>query len=149
MLDRYRDVFRSSERREVKCLVIGGVAAIVHGVPRATFDLDILIEANRENARRLLQAFHDAGMESAGLTTAEVVSAQEVTIFEDRIFAEVQTLTPGLSFEDAWTRRNVVEYRGLKLNVVSREDLLRSKRAAGRPVDLDDVRALEAGKAEA
>ncbi len=40
MLNRFQDVFRSFQRHGVKCVVIGGVAAILHGVPRATFDLN-------------------------------------------------------------------------------------------------------------
>ena len=49
MLDRLQDVFRCLEENEVKYLVIGGIAAILYGVLRATFDLDILIEATPEN----------------------------------------------------------------------------------------------------
>ena len=46
MLHRLLDVFASLNSHGVKYLVIGGVAAIAHGVPRTTFDLDMLIEAN-------------------------------------------------------------------------------------------------------
>ena len=55
MLNRLRDVFRSFQQHEVKYVVIGGIASVLHGVPRATFDLDILIEATPENAGRLLR----------------------------------------------------------------------------------------------
>ena len=44
MLSRLRDAFASWSFHQVKYLVIGGTAAILYGVPRATFDLDILIE---------------------------------------------------------------------------------------------------------
>ena len=54
MLNRLQDVFRSFQQHDVKYIVIGGIASILHGVPRATFDLDILIEASPENAQRLL-----------------------------------------------------------------------------------------------
>jgi predicted nucleotidyltransferase len=55
MLHQLRDVFESLQKHEVKYVVIGGIAAVMHGVPRATFDLDILIEATHENAQRLLE----------------------------------------------------------------------------------------------
>lgn len=45
MLNQLRDVFASLQRHQVNYAVIGGIAAVLHGVPRATFDLDILIEA--------------------------------------------------------------------------------------------------------
>jgi len=44
MLNRLTDVFKSFQEHEVKYLVIGGIAAVLHGVPHATFDLDILIK---------------------------------------------------------------------------------------------------------
>ena len=46
MLNRLTGVFRSFQEHEVKYLVIGGIASVLHGVPRTTFDLDILIEAS-------------------------------------------------------------------------------------------------------
>ena len=70
MLNQLRDVFASFQRHEVKYLVIGGIAAVLYGVPRATFDLDILIEATPENARRLLDAMLDAELGTAALTSA-------------------------------------------------------------------------------
>ncbi|RKY83037.1 hypothetical protein DRP98_08040 [candidate division KSB1 bacterium] len=57
MLNQLRDVFASFQKHEVKYVVIGGIAAVLHGVPRATFDLDILIEATPDNAQRFLMRF--------------------------------------------------------------------------------------------
>jgi hypothetical protein len=48
MLKRLQSVFASLRSHDVRYVVIGGIAAIAHGVPRATFDLDILIEATLE-----------------------------------------------------------------------------------------------------
>ena len=49
MLNRLKNVFASFQRHEVKYVVIGGIASVIYGVPRATFDLDILIDATPEN----------------------------------------------------------------------------------------------------
>jgi len=77
VLHRLRDVFACLNSRDVRYVVIGGVAASLHGVPRATFDLDILIEATRENAQRLLDALTDAGFGTASLTSADDMLADE------------------------------------------------------------------------
>ncbi|MGH9555698.1 MAG: DUF6036 family nucleotidyltransferase [Terriglobales bacterium] len=126
--------------------MIGGIAAVLHGVPRATFDLDILIETTPQNASNLLKALEDAKLGTAALTTAEDLLAHEITVFQDFVRIDVQTSTPGLSFEDAWRRLRPMEFEGQTFYVVSREDLIVSKRASGRPVDLEDVRLLEAGE---
>lgn len=142
MLNRLQDVFRSFQRHDVKYVVIGGIACVLHGVPRATFDLDILIEATPENAERLLNALLEAGMGTASLTSAADLLAHEITMFKDRVRVDVQTSTPGLTFEQAWTHRQVVSYQGQQFFILSRNDLIRSKRAAGRDIDLEDVRLL-------
>ncbi len=145
MLNQLLDVFSSFQRYQVKYLVIGGIASVLYGVPRATFDLDILIEATPENAKKLLIALKDAQLATATLTTPEELLAHEITIFKDHVRIDVQTFTPGIEFESAWENRNTIEYQGRSFLVVSKEDLLASKRAVGRDKDLEDVRLLELG----
>ena len=143
MFPSLRGVFASFESHDVRYLVIGGIAAILHGVPRMTFDLDILIAPTSENARRLLDALLEAGFATADLTTPEQVLANEITVFQDRERIDVQTSTPGIDFDSAWERRRSVLVGGQIVQVLARADLISSKRASGRPVDLEDVRALD------
>jgi hypothetical protein len=144
MIDQLQSVFASFQKNDVKYLVIGGIAAVLYGVPRATFDLDILIEPTKENAQRLLDALSEAGFGTAEMTNAEEIIATEITIFTDRVRLDVQTWTPGIEFEGAWRQRVTMAYEGQDLEVVSKADLIKSKRAAGREVDLEDVRILTA-----
>ena len=144
MLDQLQTVLASFQTYQVKYLVIGGIAAVLYGVPRATFDLDILIEPTEENAARLLEAMTKAGLGSASLTTPAEVVSKEITIFADRVRLDVLTAAPGLDFDTAWKRRVTMNYAGQAFEVISLNDLIASKRAAGRDVDLDDVRTLMA-----
>lgn len=123
--------------------MIGGIAAVLHGVARATFDLDVLIDPTKENAGRLLKALEAAGLGTAAMTDVDDLLGHEITVFSDRVRIDVQTRTPGLTFSDAWSRRETMTYEGQTFFVVSRADLIASKRAAGRPRDLEDVRVLE------
>lgn len=143
MLNRLQDVFKSFQHHEVRYVVIGNVASVLYGVPRATFDLDILIEATPENAQRLLEALIEAGFGTATMTNAQNVAAHEITVFSDRVRIDVQTRTPGISFQDAWLRRKTITYQGQDFFILSREDLIASKRASARQIDLEDVRLLE------
>jgi hypothetical protein len=148
MLNLLKDVFASFQRFNTKYLVIGGIAAVLYGVPRATFDLDILIEATPDNAKNLLAALFEAGLATAEMTTVNDLLAQEITIFKDRVRIDVQTRTPGIEFEDAWNRRETMEYQGQAFYVIKREDLIATKLASGREIDLEDVRLLKLGKEE-
>lgn len=133
MLNRLKDVFLSFQKNDVHYVVIGGIAAVLHGVPRATFDLDVLIEPSLVNAQRLLNALLEAGLGTAVLTDAESILANEMTIFNDQVRIDVQTSTPGLLFEKAWAQKETMSYQGQSFYVVSLEDLIASKQAAGRP----------------
>ena len=143
MLNQLKVVFESFQRHDVRYIVIGGIASVLHGVPRSTFDLDILIEATESNASRLLDAMLDAGLGTASLITFKDLLANEITIFKDRVRIDVQTSTPGIEFENVWARKDTLSYQGQQFFILSKCDLIQSKRAAGRPVDLEDVRLLE------
>ena len=118
MLNRLQAVFASFETHGCEYVVIGGIAAVLHGVPRATFDLDILIEATLENSRRVLEALRDARMGTAALVTPEELLAHEITVFQDRVRLDVQTWTPGLGFAAAREHRIRMEYQGQVFYVV-------------------------------
>jgi hypothetical protein len=143
MINRLLGVFSSFQKHGVRYIVIGGIAAVLHGVPRATFDLDILIEATTNNAQRLLDALIEANFATALQITAHELLAHEITVFNDRVRIDVQTSTPGLRFEDAWLKRVAMSYQGQAFYVASKAHLIASKRAAGRVKDLEDVRLLE------
>lgn len=142
MLNQLKGVFSSCQKHEVRYVVIGGIASVLHGIPRATFDLDILIQASKDNATRLLEALEEAGLGTASLITADDLLEHEITIFKDIVRIDVQTSTPGIQFEDAWKNRVIMDYQGQEFFVVSKDDLIASKRTAGREKDLEDVRLL-------
>ncbi|MBN1903185.1 hypothetical protein JW926_17825 [Candidatus Sumerlaeota bacterium] len=146
MLSRLQDVFKSFENHDVRYVVIGGIAAVLHGVPRSTFDLDILIEATLENARRLLNALRDAQFTTADLTDEQKILSHEISVFQDRVRIDVQTKTPGLSFEQAWKNRVRMHYNKHSFFVVSKSDLIKSKSASGRQIDLEDAAILKSTK---
>jgi len=82
------------------------------------------------------------GFGTAEMTNAQEIIETEITIFTDRIRLDVQTSTPGIRFDDAWNRRVTMTVKGQEFAVVSFADLVQSKTAAGREVDLEDVRIL-------
>lgn len=98
MLNRLKGIFESFQKNEVKCLVMGGIAAILYGVPRATFDLDILIEATPENAKRLIDSLLDAGLGTASLTSPEELLLNEITVFKDWVTPSLPSLNMRLIY---------------------------------------------------
>lgn len=58
MLHKLKGVFKLFEENDVRYLIIGGIAAALHGVPRNTFDMDIIIEATARIGLRLNLTSH-------------------------------------------------------------------------------------------
>ena len=144
------DLYASFASQDVKYLVTEGVAAILHGVNRMTVDVDVLIEATPENAEAALKALGEIGLGTALLTTPEELLSQQVTIFEDVLPVDIHTWTPGIDFDQAWSRRRVEVLHGVTVSLLSAEDLIASKEAAGRPQDLEDaaiLRRIQRGEA--
>ncbi len=98
--------------------------------------------------KKLLDALREIGFGTAEMTSAREIVDTEITIFTDRVRLDVQTSTPGIRFEDAWQQRKTMTYEGQRFEVVSFSDLIQSKTAAGREVDLEDVRILKSAAAE-
>jgi len=69
-----------------------------------------------------------AGFVTASLTNKEDVLANEITIFKDRVRIDVQTSTPGLPFEKAGKNKNIMKYNEQEFYVISKEDLITSKK---------------------
>lgn len=146
MSDPFRDAIRELQAANAKFLLVGAHALAIHGVPRATADLDIFVAADKTNAKRVWQALAAFGapLESLGITVADLAKPDivaQIGVPPYRI--DVLTGLTGVRFKDAWARRFETTFEGLaEVPVISREDLIRNKRATGRTRDLADVEAL-------
>ena len=146
MITRSKDLFASLEKNKVKYVVIGGVAAIFHGVPRMTGDIDLLVEATVENAKRVLLVLEELGYDTASLVDPNGLVQVKYLIFENGIKIDIMLDIPGLDFEQAWANKVQMSAGDQQFWVVSKDDLLDAKRAAGRERDLADVEALTAAQ---
>jgi len=143
MLEKHLALFRSLRRNKVEYLIIGGIACGIYGSPRATKDLDIMIRPSLENAKRLLAALKEAKFGTAYLTSPEKILANEINIFEDIIRLDVLIKVKGLIFDRAWQKRQVRSLRGIKINIISLDGLIKSKQAAARIIDKEDIKILK------
>ena len=140
----YRDLFAEFNAQEVEFLVVGAYALAVHGHVRATKDLDVWVRATKDNAERVFHAVTAFGAAVENLSAEDFArpgTIVQLGIAPTRI--DILTRVAGLEFEAAWDNRVEASYGDQKVFVVSRVDLIASKRAAARPQDLVDLSALE------
>lgn len=140
----FRDLFSELNAAEVRYLVVGAYAVTYHARPRFTKDLDVWIDPEPANARRVWEALARFGAPMQEVTPEDLTRPEtvlQIGVAPNRI--DILTQIEAVDFSRAWTRRVKGGYGGCPIAVLSREDLIANKRAVGRPQDLIDVEELE------
>ncbi|MDQ3815837.1 MAG: nucleotidyltransferase [Armatimonadota bacterium] len=136
----FKELLSLFNDNHVKYLVIGGYAVIKYAEPRYTKDLDLWVQADEVNAVAVLTALRTFGAPLANLTADDF--AHEGYFYQlgvPPIRVDILMSIPGLTFDDAWSRRVEVDFEGVLVPFISKQDLIVSKRASGRPEDLRDA----------
>ena len=129
----------------VRYLVVGGYAVGFHARPRATKDLDVLLDRTRSNARVARAAITSfLGSVAPNITEAALTNPRTLLVLGVApVRIDLLTRIDGVpSFAAAWKRRVEGHYGEVPTHFISREDLVAAKRASARPQDLVDVRVL-------
>jgi hypothetical protein len=148
MYQDFKDLLSAFNAHGVRYLIVGGYAVILHAQPRATKDIDLLVQPDPENAQGVYAALAEFGMPLGSVMPDDF--ARPGTFFRFGVeprAVDILLDIPGIDFETAWSRRvesEVDPQTGLKAYFVSALDLLRSKLASGRLQDLADAEAIRA-----
>jgi hypothetical protein len=142
----FKELLSTLNAHKVKYLIVGGYAVGFHAQPRATKDLDILIQPDEQNATAVYEALAGFGAPLQDLTPHDLLDPDGFyRIGRAPVMIEILPAIKGVEFDDAWQRRVeiVVDAEtGLAAFLISRADLVTAKLAAGRPQDLADVDAI-------
>jgi hypothetical protein len=129
---------------KVRYLVIGGQAAIAYSEPRYTKDLDLWVEPSKLNAQKLIKSLEKFGAPTNSISTEDFEKPGTVFIFgiePNRV--DILTKVKGATFTKCYKSRTIHLISRLKIPFVSISDLIKIKKATGRPQDLMDVEKLE------
>jgi hypothetical protein len=141
----FRDLLLALSGEGVEFLVVGAHALALHGAPRSTGDLDVLVRPSEENADRVWRALvrFGAPMEAAGVRAADFTTpgiVYQIGLPPSRI--DLLTEITGVTFDEAWASRAAADLEGSTIHLLGRDALVRNKQATGRPKDLADVSRL-------
>ncbi len=154
----YEGVFRALNRRGVRYVVVGGIALNLHGVPRATADLDIAVALEKENLEKIVEAMMELGFKPripvkpeefrnpANLERWKREKNMKVFTFwnPNRPYEEVDILINSpIKFEDIERTKETVRARGIEIPIISIDYLIKMKEFAGREQDESDIEALK------
>ena len=141
------------QAHQVQFLLIGGIAGVLHGSPSMTNDLDICHSPDKGNLQRLAAALVELNARSRGapddvpfLLDAQTLAAGGNFAFSTSAGALDCLAFPSGSngYDELVANAVSMDLDGLDVKVVALNDLIRMKRAAGRPKDLIEVEILGA-----
>jgi predicted nucleotidyltransferase len=141
----YEEFIAALNDHGVRYLLIGAHAVAFHARPRATKELDILLDPTPRNARRALAAVRDFfGGADLGYTVADLTDPRwiiQLGVAPVRI--DLVSALPGCpSFRAAWKGRVDARFGSVKSHYLGLADLIRAKEAAGRAQDQADLHVL-------
>jgi hypothetical protein len=142
----YAEMLSALSAEGAEFLIVGAFAVAAHGIPRATGDIDIWVNPDPANAERVWRALERFGAPLRNLSPSDFTQADlifQMGVRPRRI--DLLTSISGVEWNEAWSNRLDGTIEGLTLPVLSKELLIRNKRAAGRPQDLADADRLERG----
>ncbi len=154
----YLDLFRALERENVRYLLIGGLALNIHGVERATMDIDLMLAMDAENLEAFRLAAQALGMEPVLPVSMKDFADPPVLqrwVDEKHLLAfpmrprepsapTVDVLVrPNVTFDSAWARHLDKALGDVHVRIAHIDDLIALKTGTGRQRDASDVAALE------
>ncbi len=143
----FRDLLQCLNEAGARYLIVGAYAVIYHTEPRYTKDLDIWAEPTPENAEKVWRALARFGAPLTDIAISDLYNPDmiyQIGVEPNRI--DIIMGIEGLQFSEAWKNRVVDSYDDQPLSILSLEDILKAKQAAGRPRDLLDIEVLQASK---
>jgi hypothetical protein len=151
-------LFQALNRHEVRYVVVGGLAVVLHGHARLTADVDLVVDLDPNEAGKAIAALQSLGLRARAPVdpTAFADAEARAAWVRDkgmRVFSMWDPANPmrevdlfvehPIPFAGLWERSAIVPLESTSVRVASIDDLIALKRLAGRDVDKLDIQALE------
>jgi len=140
-------LFKLLKENKVVFIVIGATAFPVYGYVRATLDVDIFIKPDERNIKNLMKALKEFGYDLMDLIPDDFLK-NKILIRQYSVEADFHPFVKGITFNEVWKNRMAAKFGSTKVYFPSLDDMIKMKRAAGRAIDLEDLKYLKKLRAE-
>ncbi len=138
----FKDFIRFLNDNDVCYLLVGGWAIGIYGNPRATKDIDFLVGIDDENLTKL-----DKALKGFGAPPVDLERFRErgnvIRMGSSPVQIDIINEATGIDIADCYSRRKIIKIDNVEINLISKEDLIKNKRASGRNRDLADIESIE------
>lgn len=140
----FKELFNIFNEEHVEYLVVGAHAVIFYAEPRYTKDLDIWINPTIENAKKLWKALERFGAPLLDISLSDFTDSEliyQIGVAPNRI--DILMGISQLVFTDAIKNSAPSTYDTIPIQIIGKNDLIKTKKATARDQDLLDVKRLE------
>ncbi|MBV9744131.1 MAG: hypothetical protein JO099_10230 [Acidobacteriia bacterium] len=139
----YRELLSLFAKYRVRYLVVGAYAVMRYTEPRYTKDLDVWVDSGPGNAKRVFRAVAEFGAPLKGYGPELFLDRYGVfQIGVSPIRIDILSSIRGVRFSSAWEKRATTRIEGQAIHFISKQHLIKAKKAAGRLMDLIDIENL-------
>ncbi len=142
----YKELLSTLNRHKARYLIVGAYAVIYYTEPRYTKDIDIWIEPEIENAKKVYRALKEFGAPLKDISPQDFVKKTMVyQIGVAPVRVDIIMGIGDIEFTQAWAHRSVAKLEGTRVNIIGIRELLRAKKCANRNTDTLDIDNLRQG----
>lgn len=143
--DDFQDFISALNKADVRYVLVGGMAVLLHGYMRTTGDMDIWVEQTKENYKKVVRAFEIFQMPVFDMTVEKFLSKDyDVWSFgREPVRIDLMTEVKGITFDVAYEKSKIYEESGIPIRYLHLSNLIQAKKASGRFKDLDDIENLQ------
>jgi predicted nucleotidyltransferase len=139
----FKEFLRLLNENKVEYVLIGGYAVNYYGYVRPTGDMDIFVGRNQPTAAKLVKTLHQFGFVSEDLNESLFLKEKSIVrMGVPPIRLEISNYIDGVTFEECFSGRIIIKIDELDVNLISLENLKKTKKASGRYKDLNDLENL-------
>ena len=138
----FKEFIQCLNSNDVKYLLVGGWAVGMYGHPRVTKDIDFLIAISKENLEKLQNAFLAFGAPPVDIERFRE-KGYVIRIGNSPIQIDIINEADGIAIDDCYLRKETINVDGTDIFIISKDDLIKNKRASGRAMDIADAEKLE------
>ncbi len=139
----FKELLKLFNKHKVEYVIVGAYALAFYGCPRYTGDLDILVKADLNNAKKILKAIREFGFGSLKLTIKDFSSEKKVIqLGMPPIRIDILTSLTGVTWKQISSNRVKGKYGNTVVYFIGKDELIANKKALGRYKDLADIEAI-------
>lgn len=140
----FKEFIQLLNANEVEYLIVGGYAVGVHGYPRYTGDIDIWINPDEKNIKKMPKVLEEFGFASSAMTENELRNKDNIfRIGNPPYRIDIMTEIDGVKFKEWYPNKIIKDIDGINIHFIGLKDLVKNKRASGRKQDMLDLDNLQ------